>query len=118
VRDTDAELALRSGGIETAGFPQARAQSLQRLIDSGIHRPGYGRRRQTLPGSDKEVVVACLPQAGQGVAGSRLAEREAIGGTADGAKLVNGLKYRQQIEIKAAQVEHGAPPPFILDYRP
>jgi hypothetical protein len=34
-------------------------------------------------------------------------------GQTDGIHLVDGLEDRQQIEIKAAQIEHGAPP--ILD---
>ena len=57
--------------------------------------------------------VAGAVETRQGVAGSRLAECEAISGATDGAKLVDGLEDRQQVEIKAAQVEHGAPP--ILD---
>jgi hypothetical protein len=40
------------------------------------------------------------------VAGRRLTERQVISGTADGAELVNGLKDRQQVEVKAAQIEH------------
>jgi hypothetical protein len=41
------------------------------------------------------------------MADSRLAEREPICRTTDGAELINGLKDRQQVEIKASQVEHG-----------
>jgi hypothetical protein len=37
-----------------------------------------------------------------------LAEREATSGIADVPKLVYGLKDRQQIEIKATQIEHDA----------
>jgi hypothetical protein len=43
------------------------------------------------------------------MAGHRLAERQVISGTTDGAELVNGLKNCQQVEIKAAQIEQGAP---------
>jgi hypothetical protein len=35
-----------------------------------------------------------------------------ISGTTDGAELVDGLKNGQQIEVKAAQIEQGAPPGF------
>jgi hypothetical protein len=35
-----------------------------------------------------------------------LAERKVISGTTDGTSLVNGLKDRQQVEVKAAQIEH------------
>src|SRR5262249_3881596 len=38
----------------------------------------------------------------------RLAEREAIRGATDSADLVNGLEDRQQVQIKAAQVEHSS----------
>ena len=112
MRDADAKLALRSGGIEAAGFRQTCAQCLQRLFDGRIHFLGDGRRRQTLAGSDEEIVLAHLSQTGQGVAGRRLAERQAISGTTDGAELVNGLKDRQQVEVKAAQIEQGAPLDF------
>ena len=44
------------------------------------------------------------------MAGRRLAERQVISGSTDGAELVNGLEDRQQVEIKAAQIEHGAAP--------
>ena len=37
-----------------------------------------------------------------------MAEREAISRATDGAHLVDGLEDRQQVEIKAAQVEHSA----------
>jgi hypothetical protein len=63
-------------------------------------------------GADEEIVLAYLSQTGQGMAGSRLAEREAISGTTDATDLVVGLKDRQQVEVKAAQVEYGAPPDF------
>ena len=49
------------------------------------------------------------------MAGSRLAEREAVGGSTDGAELVNGLKDRQEVEIEAGQVEHNTAPDFELD---
>jgi hypothetical protein len=42
------------------------------------------------------------------MAGRRLAEGEAISGATDRAKFVDGLKDRQEIEIKAAQIKHGA----------
>jgi hypothetical protein len=44
------------------------------------------------------------------VAGWLSARRSAD--AAYGAKLVNGLKHRQQIEVKAAQIERGARPVF------
>ena len=40
------------------------------------------------------------------MAGRRLAERQEISGTTDGAELVNGLKNREQVEVKATKVEH------------
>ena len=72
-----------------------RALGIQRLFDSWIHVLGHGRRRQTLAGSGKEIVLARVSQTRQGVAGSRLAEREAISGATDGANLVNCLEDRQ-----------------------
>ena len=42
------------------------------------------------------------------MAGCRLAERKAISGATDSAELVDGLKDRQQVEVEAAQIEHGA----------
>ena len=35
-----------------------------------------------------------------------------ISGTTDGAELINGLKNCQQVEVKAAQIEQGAPLDF------
>ena len=93
-------------GIEAAGFRQTCTQCIQRLFDGRIHVLSHGRRRQTLAGSDEEIVPARLSQTGQGMAGSRLTERQVISGTTDGAELVNGLKDRQQVEVKAAQIEH------------
>ena len=75
-------------------------------IDRRIHFFGDGGRRQTLAGSDEEIVVARLSQTGQGMAGRRLTERQVISGSADGTELINGLKDRQQVEVKAAQIEH------------
>ena len=92
--DTDAKLALRIGRIEAARFGQSCAQSVQRLFDSRIHFLGDGRRSETLAGSGEEIVLACLSQTGQGVAGRRLAERQLISGTTDGASFVNGFKDR------------------------
>jgi hypothetical protein len=45
------------------------------------------------------------------------AERQAISGTTDATDLLNGLNDRQQVEVKAAQVEHGQPPISTLDCR-
>jgi hypothetical protein len=39
--------------------------------------------------------------------GRRLAERQLICGTIDSAALVDGLKDRQQVKVKAAQIEQG-----------
>src|SRR5215469_3579737 len=104
MRDIDAEMALRCARIEPARLCQGRAQGIQRLLDRRIHLLRYRCGRQTLACSDEEIVLARIPEARQGVAGSRLAECEAIGGTTDGAKLVDGLEDCQQIEIQAAQV--------------
>jgi tRNA(Ile)-lysidine synthase TilS/MesJ len=41
-----------------------------------------------------------------------LAEREAISSGTDATYLVDRLKDRQQVEVKAAQIEHGA----LLDF--
>src|SRR4051794_3540912 len=106
--DTDAKPALRMSGIEAAGLRQSCAQYLQCLLDSRIHFFGDGRRRQTLAGSDEEAILTYVSQTGQGVAGRRLAERQVISGTTDGAVLVNSLENGQQVEVKAAQIEHGA----------
>ena len=38
-----------------------------------------------------------------------MAECKTISGATDGASLVNGLKDREQVEVKAAQIEQGAP---------
>jgi hypothetical protein len=38
----------------------------------------------------------------------RLAECKTVSGATDGAKLVDDLEDRQQVQIKAAQIEHGA----------
>ena len=91
---------------QTAGFRQTRAQSAERLFDSRKHLPGHGRRGQTLGRSGEEIVPAYISETRQGVAGSRLTERETIGGSSDAAMFVNSLEDRQQIEINAAQVEH------------
>jgi hypothetical protein len=48
------------------------------------------------------------------VAGSRLAERKAIGGATDAPDFVNRLEDRQQIKIKAAQIEQDAAPELTL----
>ena len=83
MRDADTKLTLRSSGIEAAGFLQSCAQCLQRLFDGGIHFVGDGRWRQTLAGSDEESILANFPSDGQGVAGRRLAERQAVSGATD-----------------------------------
>ena len=44
------------------------------------------------------------------MAGGGLAERKVIRGITDGPELEDGLKDRQQIEIKTAQTEHGRGP--------
>ena len=112
MRDADAEAALRCAGIEPARLCQSSAQGIQRLLDRRIHFSGDDRWRQALAGSDKEVVLAHLSQTGQGVAGRRLAERQVISSSTDSAKLVNGHKDCQQVEVKAAQIEQGAPLDF------
>ena len=73
--DADAEAALRCAGVEPARLCQSSAQGIQRLLDRRIHFFGDGRWRQTLAGSDEEIVPACLSETGQRVAGRRLAER-------------------------------------------
>ena len=102
-------------GSKPLASARLSAQCIQRLFDGRIHFLGDGRRRQTLAGSDEEIVLAYLSETGQGVAGGRLAERKLISGTTDGAHLVNGLEDRQQVEVKAAQIEHGASPILTLD---
>ena len=93
-------------GIEPARLGQSSAQGIQRLFDRRIHLLRDGSWRQTLVGSDEEIVLARVSQTRQGMAGRRLAECEVISGATDGAELVNGLKDGQQVEIKAAQIEH------------
>src|SRR6516162_1520731 len=106
VWNANAKVAFRLTRIEAAGLRQAGAQIFQSPVDSWIHLLSHGCRRQTLWRPDEQFVFAYLSQPGQRVAGSGLAEREAIGGSTDAADLVDRLKDRQQVEIKAAQVEH------------
>ena len=110
-------MLIRNRRCDRAGSKPLASARVARNASSACLMAGYivlgdGRRRQTLAGSDEEIVLARLSQTGQGVAGRRLAERQAISGTTDGAELVNGLKDRQQVEVKAAQIEQGAPLDF------
>ena len=76
------------GSNPLASARVARRASSARLI-SGCILPRYRGWRQNLVGPDEEIVLACIPQTRQGVAGSRLAEREAISGATDGARLID-----------------------------
>ncbi len=98
----------RAGSKPLASARVARNASSACLIAGYISlATGVGDRPWRV--RDEEIVLAHVSQTGQGVAGRRLAERQAISGTTDGAELVNGLKNGQQVEVKAAQIEQGAP---------
>ena len=63
-------------------------------------------------GSNEKCVSAGVSQAGQGMAGGRLTERETIRRVGNCAKFVYSLEKREQVEVKAAQIEHDAAPAF------
>jgi len=58
--------------------------------------------------SDEELVAKYYPQPGHRMADGRLGHRQPFGGAREASFLVRRLEHRQQVEINAAKVEHGA----------
>ena len=88
MQDADAEAGVASiAGIERSASPSSAQEHPAPGLIRRMHFFGDGRWRQTLAASDeRDQSITRLSQAGQGMAGSRLTERQVISGTTDGAE--------------------------------
>ena len=99
-------------GVEVVDLAQGIGQAVQRRAQPFENGQGARRGLHRPTAAHQQGIVEELPQAYQGGADGRLAEKELFRGAGEVALMHQAFEHHQQVQVDAAQVVaiHGIPP--------